>query len=157
MSELSVKGDAKRTGAPRALLLGALALVGLTIVGSGMARVTDVGTSRMAPSSAVQTLLLHFDDLADGGVAVRNAVDGSQIYKVEPAADGFIRATMRGLARERIRSGIGPETPFKLTRWSDGTLSLLDETSGRRIDLDAFGPSNAGAFAQFFSPQEPLK
>jgi len=157
MSELSVKGDAKRTGAPRALLLGALALVGLTIVGSGMARVTDVGTSRMAPSSAVQTLLLRFDDLADGGVAVRNAVDGSQIYKVEPAADGFIRATMRGLARERIRSGVGPETPFKLTRWSDGTLSLHDETSGRRVDLDAFGPSNAGAFAQFFSPQEPLK
>ena len=69
----------------------------------------------------------------------------------------IIRATMRGLARERIRSGIGSETPFKLTRWSDGTLSLLDETSGRRIDLDAFGPTNAGAFAQFFSPQEPLK
>ena len=122
-----------------------------------MARVTDVGTSRMALSSPVQTLLLRFDDLADGGVAVRNAVDGSQIYKVEPAADGFIRATRRGLARERIRSGIGSETPFKLTRWSDGTLSLLDETSGRRIDLDAFGPTNAQAFAQFFSPKEPLK
>jgi len=157
MSELSVKGDAKQTGAPRALLLGALALVGLTIVGSGMARVTDVGTSRMAPSSPVQTLLLRFDDLADGGVAVRNAVDGSQIYKVEPAADGFIRATMRGLARERMRSGFGAAEPFKLTRWSDGTISLQDETSGRRLDLDAFGPSNAGAFAQFFATKETLK
>jgi putative photosynthetic complex assembly protein len=157
MSELSVKGHAEQTGTPRALLLGALALVSVTIVGSGLARITDVGASRMPSSTAVDTILLRFDDLDDGGVAVRNAADGSQIYKVEPAADGFIRGAMRGLVRERKRSGIGAEIPFKLTRWSDGTLSLQDETSGRRIDLDAFGPSNAGAFAQFFATQEPLK
>ena len=86
-----------------------------------------------------------------------DAADGRQLYKVEPGTNGFIRATMRGLARERMRAGIGAEAPFKLTRWSNGTLSLLDETSGRRIDLDAFGPANAGAFAQFFATQEPQK
>ena len=157
MSELSVKGNADQTGVPRALLLGALALVMVTIMGSGFARVTDVGASRMTTSTAVATLYLRFDDLDDGGVAVRNAADGSLVYKVEPGAYGFIRATMRGLARERTRAGFGAAEPFKLTRWSDGTLSLLDETSGRRIDLDAFGPTNAQAFAQFFSPKEPLK
>jgi len=157
MSELSVKGNADQTGVPRALLLGALALVTVTIMGSGLARITDVGASRMITSTAVATLYLRFDDLDDGGVAVRNAADGRLVYKVEPGAYGFIRATMRGLARERMRAGFGAAEPFKLTRWSDGTISLQDETSGRRLDLDAFGPSNAWAFAQFFTTQEPQK
>ena len=56
MSELSVKGNADQTGVPRALLLGALALVAFTIMGSGFARVTDVGASRMTTSTAVATL-----------------------------------------------------------------------------------------------------
>ena len=157
MSELSVKGHADHAGVPRALLLGALALVVFTIMGSGFARVTDVGASRMPTSTAVTTLMLRFDDLDDGGVAVRNAADASLLYKVEPGTNGFIRATMRGLARERMRAGFGAAEPFKLTRWSDGTISLQDETSGRRLDLDAFGPANAGAFAQFFQAQEPQK
>ena len=157
MSELSVKGNADHTGVPRALLLGALALVMVTIMGSGFARVTEVGVSRMPASTAVATLLLRFDDLEDGGVAVRNAADGNLLYKVEPGTNGFIRGTMRGLARERRNAGFGAAEPFKLTRWSDGTISLQDETSGRRLDLDAFGPTNAGAFAQFFATKEPLK
>ncbi len=35
--------------------------------------------------------------------------------------------------------------PFTLTRWRDGTLSLADEATGRRIDLDAFGPTQAAS------------
>ena len=157
MSELSVKGNADHTGVPRALLLGALALVMVTIMGSGFARVTEVGVSRMPASTAVATLLLRFDDLEDGGVAVRNAADGNLLYKVEPGTNGFIRGTMRGLARERRNAGVGAAEPFKLTRWSNGSISLQDETSGRRLDLDAFGPTNAGAFAQFFATKEPQK
>ena len=34
-------------------------------------------------------------------------------------------------------------TPFTLTRWSDGTVSLEDTTTSRRVNLDAFGPDNA--------------
>jgi putative photosynthetic complex assembly protein len=58
---------------------------------------------------------------------------------------------MRGLAQERLRDGIGSETPFTLTHWDDGTMSLADKTTGREIQLDAFGPTNSGAFAQIFT------
>jgi len=73
------------------------------------------------------------------------------LYIVEPGIGGFIRATMRGMARERHREGIGEETPFTLTRWTDGTVSLQDSTTGRTINLDAFGPTNAEAFARLFN------
>ena len=33
-----------------------------------------------------------------------------------------MRATLRGLARERKRSDVGDETPFLLTRWDDGRM-----------------------------------
>jgi putative photosynthetic complex assembly protein len=82
---------------------------------------------------------------------VVDASDGKIIYTVAPGTNGFIRATVRGLAQEREREGIGRETPFTLTHWSDGTMSLADSAIGRRISLDAFGPTNAGAFAQLFS------
>ena len=61
-----------------------------------------------------------------------------------------MRATLRGLAHERLRSGIGEATPFLLTRWSDGRMSLDDATTGRSVALDAFGQTNAEAFAKLF-------
>ncbi len=157
MSEVSARQNADQMGTPRPLLLGAFVLVMFTILASGAARWSDVGTVHMPASSVVDVLLLRFDDLDDGGVAVNDAANGKLLYKVEPGTNGFIRATMRGLARERMRSGIGAEAPFKLTRWSNGSISLQDETSGRRLDLDAFGPTNAGAFAQLFVTKEPVK
>ena len=78
------------------------------------------------------------------------------IHVIAPGTNGFIRATMRGLTRERIRSGVGAEPPFLLTHWSDGTISLEDKTTGRRIGLDAFGPTNSAAFAQLFTSRRAL-
>ena len=61
-----------------------------------------------------------------------------------------MRGTLRGLVRERRLSGLGGQSPFVLTHWSDGSLSLDDPATGRRISLEAFGETNAGAFAQLF-------
>jgi putative photosynthetic complex assembly protein len=157
MSEMSARANVEQMGAPRGLLLGAFALVLFTIMATGLGRWTDLGALHMPDATVVDRVWLRFDDLDDGGVAVRNAANDQVIYKVEPGTNGFIRATLRGLARERMRAGVGAQTPFTLTRWNNGSISLHDETSGRRVDLDAFGPTNAQAFAQFFSTQEPLK
>jgi putative photosynthetic complex assembly protein len=73
------------------------------------------------------------------------------VQTIKPGTNGFLRSMMRGFAHERSRNGIGPEAPFTLTRWSDGTLSLTDEKTGRRVNLDAFGPTQAGVFAGLFS------
>ena len=62
---------------------------------------------------------------------------------------GFVRGVLRGLARERRAHDIGSQPPFVLTRWSNGLLSLEDPETGRRVDLNAFGHTNKGAFARF--------
>jgi putative photosynthetic complex assembly protein len=142
---------------PRTILFGASALVGFALILTGAARLSDIGTLHMPKKQVVEALSLRFEDRDDGSVAVRDANDDRVIYTVAPGTNGFIRATLRGLVRERKREGIGPETPFTLTHWSDGTMSLEDSTIGRRVSLEAFGPTNAQAFARLFSARSEFQ
>jgi putative photosynthetic complex assembly protein len=142
---------------PRLLLAGAAALLAFAFVATGAARMTDVGTVHMPVAAPVETLLLRFVDDGDGGVGIIDAKDGARIFTVAPGTNGFIRATMRGLTRERLREDVGEAPPFRLTHWSDGTLSLEDVTIGRRVNLDAFGPTNAEAFAQLFAARSRVR
>ena len=151
MIQSNIKAEPSHGSVPRVLLLGAATLVGFAFLASGAARLTDVGTVHMPAAQPVETLMLKFVDQTDGGVGVVDAKDGKTIYTVQPGTNGFIRATLRGLARERRRAGIGEEPPFQLTHWDDGTLSLEDASVDRKIGLDAFGPTNAQAFAQLFA------
>jgi putative photosynthetic complex assembly protein len=157
MRATSTETPANVSALPRGVLIGASALVGMALLLTFVARVSDIGTVHMPKEKVVQALSLRFEDRDDGSVAVRDASNDRVIYTVAPGTNGFIRATLRGLVRERKREGIGPETPFTLTHWSDGTLSIADSTIGRRVSLDAFGPTNAEAFAQLFSARSQLQ
>lgn len=86
-----------------------------------------------------------------GGIDVIDARTGLKIDELRPGADGFMRATLRGLARERRRSGLGQEVPFELALHADGSLTLVDPATSRQIQLLAFGPSNSGAFARLLN------
>lgn len=134
------------TPVPRAVLIGAAAMIALTITLAAVSRVTGLGTSRMAESAAVESRDLRFADRPDGSISVSDATSGAIVAEVAPGTNGFLRSTLRGLARERKRQGIGAGPPFRLVRWVDGRLTLEDPAIHRVIDLAAFGPSNAGAF-----------
>ena len=73
------------------------------------------------------------------------------VETVAPGTNGFLRGTMRGLARERKRQGIGAELPFRMIGRADGRLTLEDPGTGRRVDLGSFGPTNAAAFARLMA------
>ena len=138
-------------GFPRALLIGAAALLAFAIVATATGRKSGLGLVELQRASEVRSLPLHVTDKDDGSVVIIHADNKRVLYVVEPGKDGFIRATLRGFVRERRLSEIGDAVPFTLTHWSDGTLSLSDTTTGRRVSLEAFGPTNANAFAQLFS------
>ena len=107
-------------------------------------------------ATALRSADLVFDDLADGSIAVRAARDRSVIEIVPPATNGFLRVLLAGQVRERRREGMGtPTLPFHLTRWSDGRLTLDDTATRKLIELDAFGPDNAGVFARLLDLSRP--
>lgn len=133
---------------PRAALIGAGALVAFSLVLAGGARLTGLGTLQVPEGTAVFSRDFRFVDRAEGGVAVYATPGGQLIDVIEPGTNGFIRGALRALARERRQNEIGAEPPFRLTQWTDGSLSLEDTATGRRIFLEAFGPTNRDAFAR---------
>jgi putative photosynthetic complex assembly protein len=136
---------------PRAPLLGAGALVVGCLLAVAAYRITGAAPVAVAPSAVTVESTLHFDDAAAGGVDVIDARSGERIAHLAPGADGFIRATLRSLARERRLQQLGRETPFVLAAHADGRLTLADPATGRRVNLEAFGPDNAGAFARLLA------
>jgi len=139
---------------PRAplVMIGLLVLVSLVL-----ATATSAGllTRNAVPSvaraeagvGATAERSLHFRDQADGGVRIEDALTGATVFVVEPGTGGFIRTTMRSLVHVRRSKGIGAETPFVLTEWENGTLSLSDSETGKSVELGSFGPDNREAFA----------
>lgn len=130
---------------PRGALVAAAGLITLAIAGAAFGRLGGQ-TTAAPPAAAVETRQLRFSDRADGAVVVTES-DGDLVSVVAPGTNGFLRGVLRGLAQERLRRDVGDETPFELTRWSDGRLSLTDPVTDRHVYLEAFGPSNLAPFA----------
>lgn len=132
---------------PRGALISAAVLVGFALVATTVARYGDVGTVKVAASTPVMSRDLQFEDRADGAVIVLSVPDGKTIQVLAPGSNNFVRGVLRGLARERRLHQVGKLPHFNLTRWADGRISLHDTATNRTIELDAFGSTNARAFA----------
>ena len=134
---------------PRALRFGMVAAVGLSLVLAATGRMTHVGAVETT-GTLVAARDLGFADGIDGSVVVTDAQDGSPV-QVFTGESGFLRGTMRGMARTRKSEGVGPQQPFRLSAWSDGRLTLDDPATARHIELQAFGSSNTVVFAQLLT------
>ena len=136
---------------PKGALLGAAALISISLALVAMTRLNGVGATRMPVTAAVTTRELRFEDLANGGIVVYDTQAGRVVTTVQPGTNGFLRGVLRGLARERRREEVGPLPPFRLTRWADGRLSIDDPMTGQRVNLEVFGPTNVEVFAQLLN------
>ncbi|GEP00087.1 photosynthetic complex assembly protein PuhC [Methylobacterium haplocladii] len=143
MSETARKGSL-----PLAAMVGAGALMGFTMLAVSIGRSESVGLTQLPAAEIVSSVAFRVADVADGSIAMRDAADDRLLLTIHPGEDNFMRATMRGLAQARQRAGLGREAPFKLTRYDNGTLSLDDDATGRKVPLEAFGQPNALAFAR---------
>jgi putative photosynthetic complex assembly protein len=132
---------------PRSILIAGASVMLLSIAAAGAGRMW--GQSYSKPSApAVASRELLFRDRADGAVAIYDARDtNAPISIAAPATNGFLRATMRGLARQRLRQDADREVPFRLTEWADGRLTLEDPTTHRTVEMEAFGITNEQVFA----------
>jgi putative photosynthetic complex assembly protein len=136
---------------PRAPLFALGALVLASVLTVAAVRITGIGVVRVADAPPVATREFHFEDRPDGSIVVLDAASRRLVDTIAPGTNGFLRGTMRGLARERMRQGVGPTLPFRMTGRADGKLTLEDPATGRRVDLGSFGPTNAAVFANLMT------
>ena len=138
---------------PRGALIGAGALIALTMVSAASARLLGLKQERPA-ATALAMRDLRFADQPDGSVVVLDAGSGGTVSVLAPGTNGFIRASLRSLAKRRQFDGEANEV-FHLTAWSDGRLTIDDPTSDNPIELEAFGETNERAFADLLGKGTP--
>ena len=136
---------------PRAPLFVIAGLIAASVMAVAFVRITGVGAQQLVVAPVVAVRDFRFEDRPDGSIVVLDASNQRLVETVSPGTNGFLRGTMRGMARERMRQSIGPETPFRMSGHSDGRLTLEDPTTGRRVDLGSFGPTNAAVFAHIMA------
>ncbi len=131
---------------PRAPLFGAGALIAFAILSVTGFRLLGEAAAPMPLEDAVAAAVVRFEDRPDGAVLVFDADTGAELQVLAPGSNNFLRATLRGLVRGR--AGESPRAPFGIYRFANGQLLLVDEVTGDRIDLWAFGETNAAAFGR---------
>ncbi len=136
---------------PPRVLYGIATFIVFAIAFAGIARLTDIGATRLEYASPAESRDLRFEDRNDGAVVIRDANDGSVIDVAEPGTKGFVRIVMRGFAHQRVERGLGPDGSFKLTRWKDGRLSISDPLTQHKVELVGFGTSNVAVFANLLA------
>ncbi len=126
----------------------------LVVVLAGVARLTGVGAlegtadrTLVAERSLVFVTAGGLGLGVDGPLELHDGITGERLLQLEAGEGGFVRGAVRPLARERQRAGVEMSAPWQLVQWSDGALTLTDPHTGVAVDLHAFGPTNAGAFA----------
>jgi putative photosynthetic complex assembly protein len=142
---------------PKGLLIAAAALIAVSIAVAGAGRWVRLADQAPAPapSSPAHAIDLTFADQANGGVLVQAAGGGGTVAVIPPNSGGFVRGVLRGLTRERRLHGIGSGPAFRLSQWANGHVEIEDLADGRRIDLDAFGPTNRDAFLHLLPGAQP--
>jgi putative photosynthetic complex assembly protein len=136
---------------PRWILYFAAGIIAFSLISVGLIRITGNGPDQRAAAPTVQRSLV-FEDQKDGGVRVADGVSG-QTLTVLYGEQGFVRGALRALARERFSRGIGSAQPFDLIARVDGRVTLMDPSTGQRVDLESFGPTNTAEFARFLAMQ----
>lgn len=152
--------SAVTTPLSRAPLLAMAAVAVLSVAGTaafrkapptaGVAttRVTEADGAARREAAAVQWRTLRFNDTADHGIAIHDAATGRPLDTLY-GEQGFVRGVLRTLTRERRIQGVSDSVAaFELAVGTDGRLTLRDPATGLSLDLIAFGPTNAGAFAR---------
>jgi putative photosynthetic complex assembly protein len=136
---------------PRWILYFSAGIIAFSLISVGLIRITGNGPDQLAAAPTVQRSLI-FEDQKDGGVRVADGVSG-QTLTVLYGVQGFVRGALRALARERFSRGIGSAQPFDLIARVDGRVTLMDPSTGQRVDLESFGPTNTAEFARFLAMQ----
>lgn len=134
---------------PRVPMLALAALVLISLISVAVVRWS--GMSVHTPDAPpVATRMLRFEDRPDGSIAVIDATSGRLLERVQ-GEQGFLRGSLRALARERRMREVGALPPFELAARADGRLTLTDPATGARLDLESFGPTNAAVFARLLT------
>lgn len=137
-------------GMPKGALLAAASVVLFALAIATTARLTGIGVSKTPEAPVAQSRELRFSETEDGRLLVFEPGGTSPVGVLGRDHHGFVRVVLKGLARERMLHETDRGSPVRLVSLTDGRRLVEDPTTGRSINLRAFGAGNAEAFTMLF-------
>ena len=150
-SEPPKRAGSEPIGSARFPLIGAAALVVLSLITVLWFQARDTDAVTEASRSPVAIHELNFTDLGADQIAIIDAGAGDTIAVIGPTGDNLIRNAVLSLTRTRDRRGLPIDSQYEVIHWDTGRLTLSDIETDRHIPLDSFGPTDSGALAQLLS------
>ncbi|SEM96619.1 putative photosynthetic complex assembly protein [Loktanella fryxellensis] len=135
---------------PRALVVAMFALMLGTLTLATVSQLTDAPHAGVIPASpVVETMEIALIGSRSGAYQVL-AYDGTVIAVSDQDKAGFIGVVGRVVERKRVSSGLPVADPVTLQKHDNGTLSIVDASTGMDISLTGYGVDNLAAFARLF-------
>ncbi|MDX2288141.1 MAG: photosynthetic complex assembly protein PuhC [Hyphomicrobiaceae bacterium] len=132
---------------PKSALYGAATLIAFTFILVIGARIAGYKMDWVPEAVAVADRQIAFTTTAEGNVEVRDFGTGKILGFYDRDENAFVRTVMLGLMHDRsLTRPDDKTTPFRITRWHDGRVSVSDPVSGRSIELAAFGRNQVETF-----------
>jgi putative photosynthetic complex assembly protein len=122
-----------------------VAALGLTFAMIG--KYTGLGAERVVNGAVIATYPVTMMLEADDSVALKSVETGAVIAGFDRGRGGFLRNTIRAFGLKRNQMKIHPATPFVVTRWESGRITLNDPATNHQVPVDAFGPMVTKMFA----------
>jgi putative photosynthetic complex assembly protein len=151
-AEPGARPDARPLEVPKAALVTAAALITVVFLLCIAARIFGFGAFAERQSAVIAERQLLFIDESNGGIRVVAATTQGLAASLAPGTNGFLRGAVRALTRGRTRAGIGQTVPFRLVRYADGRLVLIDPTTKRSVTVTSFGATQVESFDRLLRP-----
>jgi putative photosynthetic complex assembly protein len=137
---------------PQKPVLAVAALMVVSVLMIGSMRLLDYRPDTSLPTtSATTSRFISAEDASEGRVIVRDSKTGDEITTFHRGEGSFFRAALRALVNNRKHRGLAVAGDFRLENHNGQQLFLIDDTTGKVLSLNAFGPANTAVFAAFMS------
>ncbi|MEM0990232.1 MAG: photosynthetic complex assembly protein PuhC [Pseudomonadota bacterium] len=110
------------------------------------ARLTDRPLAAPTPVSDIKLERVIQIQTTLAGAALVTEMDGTVVADLPTGKGVFISVIDRVVRRQRVTAGVSADGPVHLQLGVNNRLSLLDPSTGRRIELVSYGKDNVAAF-----------
>lgn len=131
---------------PKAALYAAgfMILASLTVATIGSVTGYRIVRAETPPVAAER--VLSFEQLADGSVRVRE--NGEEIALVLQDESGFLLNVLRGFSYKRRLNHVDLTAPYRVMRFDERRMAMVDLETGDRYTLHAHGQRNIAIFSE---------
>jgi putative photosynthetic complex assembly protein len=138
---------------PKGALYAAGALILLTFILVLGSRIAGLRMDWVPDADITASRDVRFGTGADGAIVITDARSGDILGRYAQETNAFVRSVANGLLIERrLADPAAADAPYRITRWSDGRVTVTDPISGRFVELGAFGQSQVQTFSRLLPP-----